>query len=306
MDLRSAWHCEDIRFTVPGGGPVGHIELEEASDWSCCSTWSREKHMRRSRTFISGTAGLIQAALVTSKHLWTGSHRDGHSRWCFLREAAAALAGSITLATAACTSSATHIGTANGTALVRGFGGYLGLAPLKPGAELGLLIVGLHNRSRSPIAISSVTLVGQGVGTVIKALEIKIAPATTGNNSAPGGAYEVSPPAAYWGATGSCTRQPLVPLRGFRLAPRALARVWVVIQAARPGQFHVRAHLVRYRQHGISYQQLIPTGYKGSVSTNARFIPIDKQQARCMKSEHVRPLIPVTRSDPERPGQVLL
>ena len=189
----------------------------------------------------------------------------------------------ITLAAAACTSSGTDSGSANGIALVRGFGGYLGLAPLKPDAELGLLIVGLTNRSRSPIAISSVTLVGQGVGTVIKALEIKIAPATTGNNSAPGGAYEVSPPAAYWGATGSCTRQPLVPLRGFRLAPRALARVWVVIQAARPGQFHVRAHLVRYRQHGISYQQLIPTGYKGSVSTNARFIPIDKQQARCMK-----------------------
>jgi len=32
------------------------------------------------------------------------------------------------------------------------------------------------------------------------------------------------------------------------------------------------------------------TGYQGTVRANAPFIPIDKQQARCMKSEHVRPL----------------
>ena len=148
----------------------------------------------------------------------------------------------------------------------------------------------MHNRSGSPLAISSVTLVGRGVGTVIKVVEVKIAPLESGNKGVPGGAFEVFPPAAYWPPAASCGKQVLVPLHGFRLAPGALARVWVLVQAASPGPFFVRAHLVRYRQHGVSYRQLIPTGYQGSVSRTAAFIPIDKEQARCLKSENVRPL----------------
>jgi hypothetical protein len=214
--------------------------------------------------------------------MWTGGHR--HGRRPLRRAAAVGLAASI--AAAACTSSAPQ----SGTSLVRGYGTILGLAPLKPGAELGLLLLAPENRSRSPLTISSVRLVGRGVGTVITVVHVKIAPDETENNSAPGGAYEVSAPEAWWPPAASCGRQPLVPLHGFRLAPKALARVWIVIRAAEPGKFHVGAHLVRYRQDGISYQQLIPTGYEGSVSRTAPFIPIDKEQVRCMKSEHVRPL----------------
>jgi hypothetical protein len=54
--------------------------------------------------------------------------------------------------------------------------------------------------------------------------------------------------------------------------------------------FDVRAHLVANRQRGVSYRQLIPTGFHGSVRRHAAFIPIDKEQARCMKREHARPL----------------
>ncbi|HXP18536.1 MAG TPA: hypothetical protein VN840_02710 [Streptosporangiaceae bacterium] len=165
-----------------------------------------------------------------------------------------------------------------------------GLAPIRPGTQLGLLYAAVHNRSRSPIAISSVTLIGRGVRTVIKIVEVKIAPLETGNKGVPGGAYEVFPPAAYWPPAASCGKQPLVRLHGFRLAPGALARVWIRIQGARPGPFLITGDLVRYRQNGVSYRQVIPTGYKGSVSRNAPFIPIDKEQARCVKSENVRPL----------------
>jgi hypothetical protein len=228
---------------------------------------------------------------MMARNTWTGSHRDGRASRHSLRGAAAAgLASGITLCAAACTNSATHAGTQTGTALIRGYVSIAGLSPLKPGVQLGLLVAALTNRSRSPIAISSVTLVGRGVGTVIKTVQVKIAPAETGNKSVTGGAYEVFPPAAWWPPTASCGKQPLLPVRGFRLAPGALARVWVVIQGIRPGPFLVRAHLVRYRQNGVSYRQLIPTGYQGSVGKNAPLIPIDKDQARCMKSENVRPL----------------
>ncbi|MGI9006696.1 MAG: hypothetical protein ACR2FU_10970 [Streptosporangiaceae bacterium] len=66
---------------------------------------------------------------------------------------------------------------APGTILVPGYRTSSGLAPLKPGTQLGLLDVYLQNRSRSPITIDSVSGVGRGLGTVIKVVEVKIAPA---------------------------------------------------------------------------------------------------------------------------------
>jgi hypothetical protein len=212
---------------------------------------------------------------------------DHASRRSLRGAAAAALASSITLA-AACDTSATH--TATGTALVRGNIWTFGLAPIRPGSQLGLLYASLTNKSRSPLAINSVTLAGRGVGTVIKLVEVKIAPNETGRKGTPGGAFEVYPPTSYWTPTGTCNQQVLVALPGFRLAPGGEARVWFRIQGARPGTFHVKGDVVHYLQDGVSYRQFIPTGYKGSVSRRAPFIPIDPQQARCMKSEHARPL----------------
>ena len=154
--------------------------------------------------------------------------------------AASGLTASIMLAAAACTTSATRDGPATGTAVVRGYATIFGLAPIRPGTQLGLLYAVVQNRSRSPVTLSSITLVGHGVGTVIKILEVKIAPRETGNKAVPGGAYEVYPPAAYWPPAASCGKQPLVPLPGFRLAPGTQARVWFRIQGAAPGPFAVK------------------------------------------------------------------
>jgi hypothetical protein len=200
----------------------------------------------------------------------------------------AAVAGLVAWFTlAACASSPTD--TVTGTALVRGTVMFFGLAPIRPGTQLGLLYASVKNKSTSPLTINSISLAGPGVGTVIKLVEVKIAPLETGRKGTPGGAYEVYPPTAYWPPTDSCNQQVLVALP-IRLRPREEARVWFRIQGARPGPFHVKDDVVRYRQDGTNYRQLIPTGYKGSVSRHARFIPIDVQQARCMKSEHARPL----------------
>jgi hypothetical protein len=182
--------------------------------------------------------------------MWTGGHR--HGRRPLRRAAAVGLAASI--AAAACTSSAPQ----SGTSLVRGYGTILGLAPLKPGAELGLLLLAPENRSRSPLTISSVTLVGRGVGTIITVVHVKIAPDEKGNNSAPGGGYGVSAPEAWWPPAASCaaalgpaTRIPAstqsagpslgrhpggrarqVPRRG---PSRALPAGWHQLSAAHPG-----------------------------------------------------------------------
>jgi hypothetical protein len=181
-----------------------------------------------------------------------------------------------------------------GTALVPGSRMISGLAPLRPGTQLGLLVVYLQNRSRSPITVNSLRGVGRGLGTVIKVVEVKIAPARgTGGKAVPdgvpGGAYQTDPPVLRTGP-GKCSEELLVRLRGFRLAAGGLARVWIVVQAAQPGRYAISGHLVRYTQAGTVYQQLIPEGYQGSVSRTARFIPIDRSEARCLKSTTTRML----------------
>ena len=170
-----------------------------------------------------------------------GNRRGGHVRRSLRGAAVAGLAASVTFA-AACASSDTQAGTA----LVRGATWTFGLAPIRPGTQLGLLYADVTNRSRSPLAISSITLVGRGVGTVIRLVEVKIAPLETGTKGTPGGAYEVYPPTAYWPPTATCNQQVLVALP-LRLAPRGQARVWFRIQGARPGSFHVKGDAVRYR-----------------------------------------------------------
>jgi hypothetical protein len=175
-----------------------------------------------------------------------------------------------------------------GAALDPGYAMLYGLAPLKPGTQLGLLDVDLLNRGNAAITLDSVSGIGRGLGTTIKVVEVKIAPSEAGNKGTTGGAFEVDPPVYFWKPTNSCGRQVLLRLRGFRLAAGALARVWIVIQAARPGRFSVGTHLIRYSVNGTEYQQPIPTGYKGTVSRKAPFLPIDPSEARCIKSMHPR------------------
>ncbi len=205
-----------------------------------------------------------------------------------LRGAAAAIVVASVALAAACDAPATH--TAKGTALVRGTVFTFGLAPIRPGTQLGLLFASLSNRTQSPVVVNSVTLTGQGLGSVIKLVEVKIAPFETGRRGTPGGAFEVYPPTAYWVGTGTCNQQVLVAVRGFRIPPKGQARVWFRIQGTGPGVFHVKGDVVHYRTNGVSYRQLIPTGYKGSVSKHAPFAPISPEQRRCIKRMHARPL----------------
>src|SRR5258705_61868 len=218
------------------------------------------------------------------------SNRPGSRRSLRGPAAAAALAAGLlaTLASGGCGTSA----AATGKALTRGNTWTFGLVALRPGAQEGLLDATVHNQSRSPLVISSITLTGRGFGTVIKLVEVKIAPPETGRNGTPGGAFEVYPPTVYWTVGGTCNQQVLVTVRGYRLAPGKEARVWFLVQAGRSGTFHVRGDVVRYRQHGVNYQQFIPTGYQGSVAAHAPFVPIDPLEKRCLKSVKNARLLP--------------
>lgn len=207
-----------------------------------------------------------------------GRHHSGRRvRRCALAVASVVIA----LAAAGCTGT----GTPAGTALDPGYSTIWGTAPRRPGDQLGLLDVALRNRSRSPLTINSVTIPGRGVGTVIRVIEVKIAPDLAPAKAVVGGAYETDPPVYF---IGWCRRQVLRPVHGYRLAPGAQARLWEVFDYVRPGRFAIRKHIITYTQNGTRYQQTIPTGYNGSVAPHAKYLLPDPPQARCVSSMRAR------------------
>jgi len=201
-----------------------------------------------------------------------------------------ALASSLSAAMAGCSSA--NGGPTTGNALQPAYNAIYGIAPLKPGDQLGLLDVPLQNRSSQPVFIQSISPDGQGIGPVIRVVQMSLGPLTAGRNATYGGAYTTDPPVALVG--NSCHVQRLVPVRDYRIAAGQMARVWVVIKAVRTGRFHVSAHTVDYVQNGKSLQQVITVGYSGTVSSDAAYIPPPPIQTRCLGSTGAR-LLPSYR-----------
>jgi hypothetical protein len=196
------------------------------------------------------------------------------------RPARAALAALTILLAVACTGG----GIRHGDALRVGFGGGLGLKAFPVGEKLGYLDEILYNRSSSPITLSSVTF--PGAGKVLRTLEVKIAPATPGSPGVGGGRYETDPPVTK-GPHG-CIVETLKPVRGYRLAPHALARIWVVFQAIRAGRYKITRHIVTYTQDGVRYQQSPPQGYEGVVTKNGTHLTPASYEKPCLS--HTTPL----------------
>jgi hypothetical protein len=175
----------------------------------------------------------------------------------------------------------------HGTALGGGYlsGGTFGIAPLRPGLQLGLLDVLLHNTTHQPITIDSITVPGKGIGTVIRVVKVEIAPFSV-HGGVPGGAFNTYPPVEV--VAGRCSEQALRPVHGYRMGPGANVNVLVVIQARSPGRYRVTHHVVDYTQGGTQYSQSITTGYTGSVARNVASRPADPTQTRCLKSTGAR------------------
>jgi hypothetical protein len=178
--------------------------------------------------------------------------------------------------------------TPPGTALASEGGDIsLGDKPIRPGTELGLLDVALYNDTASPLTIRSVIVRGEGIGTVVKVVEIRIAPAhsTKDNrvdvNTVTGAAYGTNPPVNYYTR---CHKQILKPVSGFVLDPNGTAHLWVVIRAERPGKYNIPAHVVTYTDKGVLYRQRLTLSVYGSVADNASRATLSPGEARCIKA----------------------
>src|ERR1044071_7126146 len=155
----------------------------------------------------------------------------GQCRWRYpFWTASAALAVAVLTVLGGCG----HQGTPMGTALGHVFNTQVGGATLRIGVRLGYLFANLKNVSDTPVVIDSIGIPGPGIGTVVKPVEMKIAPLTAGLASVGGGGYETDPPVSAFGSV--CHVQALQPVAGYRIAPGDQVRIWVVFRALNAGK----------------------------------------------------------------------
>ena len=195
------------------------------------------------------------------------------------------------LATAvACKAEPTSVGSAieesGGTAEFR-------ILPVPPGDQFVLIIAFLKNVSDSPIELVRVHVEGPtGVGSVVTVLDVQIAPlpaSSDGYDFAPGGIFKTFPPAVLFGGEPRCNVQRLVPVKGFELAPAEEARVMVLLEAAAPGPFFIRDHVVEYRQGDREYEQSLALGLRGEVEEGAKPMKLGRGQRPCVDEVDVLP-----------------
>ena len=162
-----------------------------------------------------------------------------------------------------------------------------GVKPIRPGFETGLLDLFLENTSNSTLVLDSVGLSGPGMGTVMRPVTVEIAPQRFGRhtyipeqNFVPEGLYTVTPPVVFLG--NRCEKQTLVSVKGFRMTPGSQARVWIVLRAMRPGKWVIPFHVIYYTVAGVRYREAVPLREAGSVARNARYIPPDWAEAKCV------------------------
>jgi hypothetical protein len=175
-------------------------------------------------------------------------------------------------------------GTTGGNALVRGIPTKVGSKAVPPGTDIGLLYVYLQNKSDSTIVLNSVSIRGPGIGSVVRLVQMDIAPLRSGRhhvlpNSVPSSQYPTDPP-VFW--EGHCRKQALFPVKGFKMTPGSRAWLWVVLRAAKPGRWTIPSHTIYYTMNGVKNRQVIPESAYGSVSKGAAYIPPYYQMARCV------------------------
>jgi hypothetical protein len=181
-------------------------------------------------------------------------------------------------------------GSAQGNAFAQEVLTSIGAKAIRPGTEIGLMYYDFENVSSSTVVIDSIGISGPGIGTVVRPVQVMMAPLRYGwhhyeAHSAPLALYSTDPPVFKEKA---CRRQALVPLKGYRMTPGSDARFWVVLRAIRPGRWVIPQHVLYYTQNGNKYRQAEPLRAYGLVTTNAAYIPPYWAMADCVRPEGAR------------------
>ena len=197
--------------------------------------------------------------------------------------AARALAAMVALS--ACVVAGCGSGGSSGNAFEKGYPVQSGNRAIRPGFELGVLELYLHNNSHATVVLDSIGVSGPGIGAVVRPVQVEVAPLRYGyhrleRDSVPSSLYQVTPPVFY--ERSRCRKQLLVPVRGFRMTPGSQAWVWIVLRAVRPGRWAIPYHVVNYSADGVQYSERIPLTEYGAVDKRAAYIPPYWGFAKCV------------------------
>ena len=186
-------------------------------------------------------------------------------------------------------------GVSVGTALAPSSHFYAKAGAMPPGARIGLMVLFLTNQSDQAVTLESVTPSGDGIGSILKATSVEAAPLPHSDNSlrfAPGGVYQVDPPALLFIGSRRCNVQVLTSVDRFTLAPGKEARIRVILEAAAEGKYDLSTNSVVYDQVGERFVQYFPVGIMGSVDAGASIGKTPRSQAVCVGSHGVQLLNP--------------
>ncbi len=153
--------------------------------------------------------------------------------------------------------------------------------PFPVGQEWDHTDIDIINVSRAPVVLRRVVVVGQGVGSVARVLDVQAAPIGARLRTAPSALYHRLPPAFAISHRGACSVQTLRPLRGFVLAAGRTMRFLVLLRAVAPGRFHSTGADVYYTQAGTLSHQLIPIGFTATVRRGVRPFPLEPWERTC-------------------------
>jgi hypothetical protein len=198
---------------------------------------------------------------------------------------------------AGCTGTTAHGIVKIGTAIGKDYGTKIGSLPIRPGVAMGWDYIFLRNTSKATLTLTSVGISGPGIGTVARVVQVTVAPLRSGYHhyfpatATPGGTYETQPP-VIGGNIGHnkivCWKQTLVPVPGYRMTPGSDARIYIVLQAVRPGKYILPSEVIYYTQRGVRYQQVFPIRFEGSVADQAPSLSVDPSQLHCLRRTGAR------------------
>jgi hypothetical protein len=179
---------------------------------------------------------------------------------------------------------------ATGTAFYFPGSAWSDTAAMPPGVMFGSINSFIQNTSTAPLTVDSVRVQGTGLGTVVRVTEVMMAPAVPGHG-VPGSVYVTRPPV--FAAARGCDVQTLLPVHGYRVLAghgingskavygRTGIRLWIVVQALRPGRYRINDEVVTYTQGGTRYRQVLRDADQGTVAVGANW-PAPDNEAGCL------------------------
>ncbi len=152
--------------------------------------------------------------------------------------------------------------------------------PIPVGEQTGVLIADLKNVSGAPIKVTSVRLLGSGIGHVLTVKSNQIAPFGDPLHSTPAGIFRASPPVIYYNK--QCHVQTLEPIgAGWPMQPNQEARIFTVVTASGVGKSVVRDYQVFYTEQGTRYQQTLTIGMSFIVTDGAKPRALSPDERQC-------------------------